>query len=65
LSSSTVIELVRMTVLVVAGSTAAALGIGGGIPGLDSCAESGSGPAMEAAARNVKAQVLMQVQLSP
>ena len=39
-----------MTVLVVGGSTAAALGIGGGIiPGLVSCAGSGSGPAMEAA----------------
>jgi len=58
-------ELVRMTVLVVAGSTGAALGIGGGIPGLVSCAESGIGPAREAAARNVKTKVLMQLQLSP
>jgi hypothetical protein len=54
-----------MTVLVVAGSTAAALGIEGGIPGLVSCAWSGSGPAMEAATRNVKTQVLMQLHLSP
>jgi hypothetical protein len=59
-------ELVRMTVLVVEGSTAAALGIGGGIvPGLVSCAGSGSGAAIEAATRSLKAQVLMQLQLSP
>jgi hypothetical protein len=56
-------ELVRMTVLVVAGSTAAALGIEGGIPGLVSCAV--SGPATEAAARNAKSQVLMQSKLPP
>jgi len=56
-------EFVRMTVLVVAGSTAAALGIEG--MGLVSCAVSGIGPAMEAATRNVKTQVLMQLQLSP
>jgi hypothetical protein len=59
-------ELVRMTVLVVAGSTAAALGIAGGIPpGLVSWAVTNLGPVMEAAMRNVKAQILMQVQLSP
>jgi hypothetical protein len=58
-------ELVRMTVLVVAGSTAAALGIEGGIPGLVSCAGSKVGPVMEAATRNVKARILMQLQLSP
>jgi hypothetical protein len=58
-------ELVLMTVLVVAGSTAAALGIEGGIPGLVSWAESGGGPVMEAATRNVKAKILMQLQLSP
>jgi hypothetical protein len=65
LSSSTVIELVRMTVLVVAGSTTAAFGIAGGIPGLVSWAGISLGPVMEAATRNVKAQVLMQLQLSP
>jgi hypothetical protein len=58
-------ELVRMTVLVVAGSTAAALGIAGGIPGLVSWAGSNLGPVMEAATRNVKAQFLMQLQLTP
>ena len=52
-----------MTVLVVGGSTLVALGIEG--MGLDSCARSGRGPAMEVATRNVKAQVLMRVQLSP
>jgi hypothetical protein len=50
-------------VLVVGGSTVVALGIEG--IGLLSCATSGSGAAIEAASRNVKAQVLMQVQLSP
>jgi hypothetical protein len=54
-----------MTVLVVAGSTAAALGIAGGIPGLVSCAGSSPACVTEAATRNVKAQILMQVQLSP
>jgi hypothetical protein len=42
-----------------------ALGIEGGIPGLVSCAGSGGGPAIEAAIKSVKAQVLMQLQLSP
>jgi hypothetical protein len=56
-------ELVRMTVLVVGGSTVVALGIEG--MGLDSCALSGNGPMMEAATRKVKAQVFMQLQLSP
>jgi len=56
-------ELVRMTVLVVGGSTTVALGIDG--TGLLSWARSGSGPAIEAARRNVKAHVLMQLQLSP
>jgi hypothetical protein len=56
-------ELVRMTVLVVGGSTEVAFGIEG--TGLDSCARSGNGPAIEAAARNVKAQILMKLQLSP
>jgi hypothetical protein len=63
LSSSAVIELVRMTVLVVGCSTAAALGIEG--MGLLSCARSGNGRAMQTAARNVKAHVLMRLQLSP
>jgi hypothetical protein len=58
-------ELVRMTVLVVAGSTAAALGIAGGIPGLVSWAGSSPPSVTEAATRNVKAKILMQVQLSP
>jgi len=58
-------ELVRMTVLVVAGSIAAALGIEGGTPGLVSCAGSSIGPVMEAATGNVKAEILMQLQLSP
>jgi hypothetical protein len=56
-------ELVRMTVLVVGGSTDVAFGIEG--IGLDSCAKSGNGPAIEAATRNVKAHVLMKLQLSP
>jgi len=56
-------ELVRMTVLVVGGSTVVALGTEG--IGLLSWAKSGSGAAIEAARRNVKAQVLMQLQLSP
>jgi hypothetical protein len=63
LSSSTDIELVRITVLVVGGSTVVAFGIEGA--GLESCALSGHGPAMQAATRKVKAQVLMQLQLSP
>ena len=46
-------ELVRMTVLVVGGSTDVALGIEGHA-GLVSCAVSDSGPAIEAAARNAK-----------
>jgi hypothetical protein len=56
-------ELVRMTVLVVGGSTVVAFGIEG--MGLDSCALRGNGAAMEAARRKVKAQVLMQLQLVP
>jgi hypothetical protein len=56
-------ELVRMTVLVVAGSTDVAFGIEG--IGLDSWARRGNGPEIEAATRNVKAQVLMKLQLSP
>jgi hypothetical protein len=57
-------ELVRMTVLVVGWSTAAALGIEGmGL--LLSCARRGNGRAMQAATRNVKAHVLMQLQFSP
>ena len=58
-------ELVRMTVLVVAGSTAVALGIEGATPGLVSCAGRGRGPAIEAATRNVRAHLLMQMLLSP
>jgi len=49
---------------VVAGSTTVALGIEGGIPGLFSWAPSGIGPASEVATKKVKAQVLMQSQLS-
>ena len=56
-------ELVRMTVLVVGGSTEVALGIEGN--GLLSCAVSGSGPTMEAAARKVRSQFLMQIAIVP
>jgi hypothetical protein len=63
LSSSTVIELVRITVLVVGGSTVVALGIDG--MGLDSCAQSMPGPARQAMAAMVKVQVLMRLQAFP
>jgi hypothetical protein len=52
-----------MTVLVVGGSTDVAFGIEG--MGLDSWATSGNRPAIEAATRNVKAHILMKLQLSP
>jgi hypothetical protein len=56
-------ELVRITVLLVGFSTVVALGIVG--MGLDSCATSGKGAAIDAARRKVNVQVLMQLQLSP
>ena len=56
-------ELVRMTVLVIGGSTEVALGTEG--KGLVSCAVSGSGPTMRAVARNVRSQVLMQSAIDP
>ena len=56
-------ELVRMTVLVVGGSTEIALGIEG--KGLVSCAVSGSGLTMEAVARKVRNQVLIQIAIAP
>jgi hypothetical protein len=63
LSSSTVIEFVRITVLVVDGSTVVALGAEG--MGLESCAGSAPGPARQAAAIKVKVQVLMCLQVFP
>jgi hypothetical protein len=63
LSSSTFIELVRITVLVAGGSTVVAFGMDG--MGLESCAWSAHGPAMQAAAMKVKAQVLMRLQAFP
>jgi len=63
LSSSTVMELVRMTVLVVAGSTDVAFGMEG--IGLDSCATRDNGPEIEAATRKVKAHVFIILQVSP
>ena len=56
-------ELVRMTVLVVGGSTEVALGIEG--KGLVSWAVSRSGLTMEAAARKVRNQVLIQIAIAP
>jgi hypothetical protein len=55
--------LVRITVLVVGGSTVAALGMEG--MGLESCAWSGHGPVRQAAAIRVKVQVFMRLQVSP
>ena len=53
-------ELVRMTVLVVAGSTTVAFGIVGGKPGLVSWAGSGIIPEIEMATKNRYTQLLIK-----
>jgi hypothetical protein len=63
LSSSTFIELVRITVLVVDGSIVVAFGMEG--MGLDSWARSANGPARQAAAIKVTVQILMRLQVFP
>jgi hypothetical protein len=63
LSSSTVIEFVRITVLVVDGSTVVAFGTEG--IGLESWAGSADGPAMQAAAIKAKVQVFIRLQGFP
>jgi hypothetical protein len=54
---------VRITVLVVEGSTVVAFGIEG--RGLDSWAERANGPVRQVAAIRVKVQILMRLQVFP